>query len=611
MPLVYDTNTMTTRRAPLSSNPNAANSPLRTSHALLKHKTYTKTIDPNPQPPPAKKQALNNGSSRPLSYREAYISHDRRHASTYEAKIARERSARHNDNHAVSKISEKEVENLRAWQAHHRTKFPKFVFYFEKVPESERYKCSKQLASLGAREDQFFSIDITHVITTRAIPPEKARDTNRASDLTSQADQEQPQTINPSLLNRSRNILFESATGRRAQVTSQEDAARRPRARNNDILHLARDMGKKIWSLEKFQRMLDILTDQDPALSKSGSYYGSHGASKASEPNLLQMLQNERVNGPSDRDPTVSAKELHMFAGPYILVYDVNEKQKPIMAREYAKVSQKTDGDWPQFRSVAGGRCPFVDDSESREITAERERPKPKTEKLVRPSIKPVTGKRTLAEMEDGQNRGTVRVLFGPPKKVESKPVADFRQNAFTSRAGAPRLLAGEPIASGLQKSGATSAIRSQMMSSTAGGLNPKAGTSKEMQGLQRTVLQRHSTNASLGEPSAQDTTSSRSTSQLRTGQPKFDMIEVPVRREKRTKSQAIAKPKKRDPKPGYCENCQDKFDDFEEHIASRKHRKFAENDNNWTQLDDLLAQLERPMKPRSFSYGYTYDSDL
>jgi regulatory subunit for Cdc7p protein kinase len=30
------------------------------------------------------------------------------------------------------------------------------------------------------------------------------------------------------------------------------------------------------------------------------------------------------------------------------------------------------------------------------------------------------------------------------------------------------------------------------------------------------------------------------------------------------------------------------------QHIVSRKHRKFAENDENWTQLDALLTQLER-----------------
>lgn len=30
------------------------------------------------------------------------------------------------------------------------------------------------------------------------------------------------------------------------------------------------------------------------------------------------------------------------------------------------------------------------------------------------------------------------------------------------------------------------------------------------------------------------------------------------------------------------------------QHILSKKHRKFAENNENWSQLDALLSQLER-----------------
>jgi regulatory subunit for Cdc7p protein kinase len=95
-----------------------------------------------------------------------------------------------------------------------------------------------------------------------------------------------------------------------------------------------------------------------------------------------------------------------------------------------------------------------------------------------------------------------------------------------------------------------------------------------------------------------------------------LDEEEMSRQREKlrRTASAPVPQPKvKRDPKPGYCENCQDKFADFEEvslsspilplapsdanqlqHILTRKHRKFAENDDNWSQLDALLSQLQR-----------------
>ena len=50
------------------------------------------------------------------------------------------------------------------------------------------------------REDKFFSIDITHVITTRPIPSKKDAKEEQAEQL--ETENEQPQTINPSLLSR-------------------------------------------------------------------------------------------------------------------------------------------------------------------------------------------------------------------------------------------------------------------------------------------------------------------------------------------------------------------------------------------------------------------------
>ena len=67
----------------------------------------------------------------------------------------------------------------------------------------------------------------------------------------------------------------------------------------------------------------------------------------------------------------------------------------------------------------------------------------------------------------------------------------------------------------------------------------------------------------------------------------------------------------RKEPKPGYCENCRDKYDDFnevsclkknslpamlksEQHIETKTHKKFALNAQNWTELDALLVQLER-----------------
>lgn len=354
--------------------------------------------------------------------------------------------------------------------------------------------------------------------------------------------------------------------------------------RTTDILVRATDMNMKIWHWTKLQRVFEHLFESDPL------------APKVAETNLAQLLNKERTSGPSDRDPTVATKELIHFKGPYLYVYDIEEKQKPIMVREYNKVADKHDGDWPQFRASTGGRCPFIEDdervvepSERQRLAQKQAREKERREKMPAPEMKPpkvptarpVAGKRSLSEVDAGNSRsatGRVPEIFDLARAA-NPPTLDFsRNNAFTSRARKARLCAGEPVASGLQASNVTSAIRSQMISSATGVLGAKAGMSKEVHGLQRQVLQK--SNATSANPTSQDLSSrrlaemsldtnqyQRSASLGLTSRKLTQIEEVKAKDHKRTMSvpAPVSKPKKRDLKPGYCENCYDKFDDFAE----------------------------------------------
>ncbi|RFN46701.1 hypothetical protein FIE12Z_9029 [Fusarium flagelliforme] len=622
---------MSSRRGPLTNNPNVANSPLRGASALAgyaKQKRSYATVQREEtygQPPPLKKQVLDNGVQRAVrsptrsTRTQVLVQRGSTRPST------KERSSRTAPTNVARDIdNEKE-----AWKRHHRAKFPKMVFYFESIPDDVRARLTKRVNYLGARQEPFFSISVTHVVTTRSIPPEKPEGHQEQEQVhhdEHHESEEQPQTINPSLLNRNtearRKLLseFRNAPARTQQL---DDPTKRTRGtKNNDVLHKAREMGKKIWSLEKFQNMLSVLLEAETSVSsynsRSASTRSHYGNSR--EPSLLQLLHNERVNGPSDRDPTAAHRELTYFKGPHIYVWDMDEKNKPIMVREYPKVANKSDGEWPQFRSVGNGRCPFVEDNDVPDRDHRRQREQREQEKARQakreeaahalkppqvPMPKPVTGKRTIAEMEDGQNRvrgATPTDVFNPAKAALSKQ-ADLRQqqNAFTSRAATGRLFAGEPVASGVQPSNITSAIRSQMVSSTSGVNGAKAGTSKEVHGLQRKVLQKAApasfdvSSRRLAEVSM-DVASSRSTTMGRhTSRPAEVQEEEVQKTERRTQSQPLKS--KKDLKPGYCENCQDKFRDFDEHILSRKHRKFAENDDNWTELDSLLSQIKRMPK--------------
>jgi regulatory subunit for Cdc7p protein kinase len=376
----------------------------------------------------------------------------------------------------------------------------------------------------------------------------------------------------------------------------------------------------KIWALEKLQRMMTTMFDTEIGLQTAHSHNTRSNAAQGTistvsrsgrEADLSALLRNERINGPSDRDPTVATKEMILFKGPFIYVHDIDEKQRPIMVREYAKVSNKEQGDWPQFRSVAHGKCPFVPDVDYGRRDAERDMlrqqrqyekersaaPRTRAAAAVEAHMQPPTAsnKRALLETESAANRNSVSAstkqqkLFSQPQSLsqslDEEPSSKGPQNAFVSRAGVGRLFGGEPVASGLQQSNITSAIRSQMISSTSAAPGARAGTSKEVHGLQRKVLEKNSGPASLGLTSSHRMTDLGVAAKEETGnriskrkaQGNLGLIEEDTcnnenedtaRRTEETRVvKALPKRKavKRDPKPGYCENCMDKFDDFEE----------------------------------------------
>ena len=103
-------------------------------------------------------------------------------------------------------------------------------------------------------------------------------------------------------------------------------------------------MGMKIWAIEKLQRMLTAIHEPDTSAAYAGGRAGSVSAKGRGETELSQVLRNERLHGPADRDPSQLMKDLVFFRGPFIYVHDMDEKVKPIMIREYAKVARRQDG---------------------------------------------------------------------------------------------------------------------------------------------------------------------------------------------------------------------------------------------------------------------------
>lgn len=165
LPVTLTTN-MSTRRQPLSTISNVANSPYRAAiSTTTKQKRSYANIqreDAYGQPPPAKKQMLDShhqtlrtpprqSVSQASAEGRVFTRKSNAQPSNFERKCAavRDRGSQQQITKA-NKVSEEDLESIRQWQKHYRKSFPKFVFYFESIPGDVRLKYTKQVLALGA-----------------------------------------------------------------------------------------------------------------------------------------------------------------------------------------------------------------------------------------------------------------------------------------------------------------------------------------------------------------------------------------------------------------------------------------------------------------------------
>lgn len=351
-------------------------------------------------------------------------------------------------------------------------------------------------------------------------------------------------------------------------------------------------MNIKVWGLEKLQRMLTTMFNAETGEAPSGPYH-SRTASATQTKNgpqghLGQMLQKEKEYAQATMD---WASDMAAFRGYYVYVHDMDELTKPTIVRDYSKPATKEQGKWPQLRVTATGRCPFLDDPSARferptaATTAEKA---PRTRAAAARERTPVLEERkALAESNANAQRRSRSVSaqpedkkpasMDPPRMVPVRGTSTDNLPLFGSAQASlrqhPRFAGGEPIASGVQPSNVTSAIRSQMISSTAAQPGGKAGRTKELNLLQRKVQQQNNpylNNDLRGAINASRGTKRKANDSLQGIQEDEEESEQ-VQQSKPVRTQAVAPaPRKKkvvekEMKPGYCENCRAKFQDFDE----------------------------------------------
>ncbi|KAK9352099.1 Dfp1/Him1, central region-domain-containing protein [Lipomyces doorenjongii] len=467
---------------------------------------------------------------------------------------------------------QRDSDNIRNWQRQWKRVLATSVFYFDGLEDIGKDRTKKQLLNYGAKIENFFHGGVTNVVTNRPIQANYAA---------------------------------------------------------TDIIYQAKQRNMKIWTHEKFVRFMSHLQENPNASVSnvtnshtSATLSRGHVVASDTSNNLCRMLREEKLTGPADSDPRARREDIHYFKGPYIYIRDATQIYRPIMVREYTRVSEPQLGDWPQFRVTGPGKCPFVLDIQYHQNRDVKEvKPRRAATKLKRTAtveVEPNTSKGAVKSRKLPEDAGEshnhianfLQVHEDPQQQIEGYITDDMRQQAAafkephsrkksaltnvrmtsaransgsktaadlkarkqalsaTGRSYHVRMSAAlghELVATGINMSNATSNIRSMTQSGgAANGLARQMSQvqSKEVNSLKRKVFERN--------------------------RRPLPIPQVAVKKE------AVAV---KEVRPGYCENCKDKYDDYEEHIKSRKHRKFASNDENFAEIDDLLAQLIQPKR--------------
>ncbi|KAK7206339.1 Dfp1/Him1, central region-domain-containing protein [Myxozyma melibiosi] len=463
-----------------------------------------------------------------------------------------------------------EAETVRQWQRQWKRVLASSTFYFDGIEDPGNERAKRQLMSYGSTIETFFHGDVSHVIT-----------------------------------NRPHNASY--------PVT--------------DIISQAKQRAMKLWTFEKLLRFLAHLQDT-PSASVQGTSTTRHTVTASdTSNNLTRMLQEEKITGPADSDPRARREDFHYFKGPYLFIRDGTGQYRPIMVREYQKVSDATMGDWPQFRLSGPGKCPFVIDASVYKNNKETVQPRrvPTTGSRLKRTVtaeleESVTSKgnskaRKMSEEEDEEEeeggeqqsgaearklkvprdlvtRSEQAAIFKEPHLRKKSALTPVRMTSARANSGGPKnseyrvdksalvatgktysarmsaALGYETVATGINMSNQTSGIRSMTQS---GGLNNGLAAamshtqSKEVNSLKKKVFEKRKRPVAIPQASI-----------------KREMVSV------------------KEVKPGYCENCKDRFDDYDEHTKSKRHRKFASNDDNFKEVDELLAKIVQARRPEA-----------
>lgn len=400
--------------------------------------------------------------------------------------------------------------------------------------------------------------------------------------------------------------------------------------------HLVRKavtFGMKIWSAVKLESVLErclvpststasTSLQAEPGLPTSIAPAASHKRS------LVRLLQSERIHGTTERDPTQKRHDFRYFSRSsyFVLVEDMQQELATIAALEYT-IARGRDGSvknaWPVLHCHPRARGPFIeyDEREKKrwektqraetEKQDERERKKAKMQEEIKRRAQVHMYAKRAGDLRRSVSMNNLHRRATHPDAgfiVDLDADGDHPDSANASGYLASTGTGGAYMAASGNSVGITS---------TTGTTSTAGNTLRNLQlpaALRGRIQQQVVTSRKFPLGSAAD----KAQGHYRAGAmgPPVDIPERPTMLKKSRSTNTLRLDKREEgSKPGYCESCRTKFDNFKvvsssgcfnsvigidsdlrnmQHIIGRKHRKFAADDANFLQLDFVLARVQR-----------------
>lgn len=335
-----------------------------------------------------------------------------------------------------------------------------------------------------------------------------------------------------------------------------------------DPLITAAKLDKKIWNTTKLDSVLTRLIDPPTASTSARP-----SIAKKQAPSLARLLKSEQIHGTTERDPTQKRHDFKYFTrgSKFVLVEDMRMELATIAAHEYPVVKAR-DGvvpkpPWPVLHCHPQSRGPFIpfDDNEKRrwekqqkaEVEPKDEKKKEYRSKLRQAEVMKRKAEANLHAKRTGDLRRSVsmnnlhrRATFPTTPDDEYFVDGDVPDSANASGFLASGT-AGYMAASG-NSVGITSTTGT---TSTAGypSRNVQLPSALSVRMKQHIVTSRKFPIAAVDKENKAPTM----------GPPAIIPERQPLLRKSRSTNTLKLPKREEGSKPGYCESCRMKFEDF------------------------------------------------